>query len=138
MMTSSVSVDAAAFNRAMEGAVRAIVRSIDPMGEDLAASLAIEGGAVKDGLGAKWKLSGSGLERKVTAPVFWAHWLARGTRDHGPQRSPHMTFPVSDGFVSTDFVRGITATHFDEKAIERTEGHLEAIITRALATEGVI
>jgi hypothetical protein len=92
-----------------------------------------EGGAVTPKLGAPWEITGVGpTERQIVAPEWWAHFLAHGTRPHGPNNAQFLVFEVSGEMVFASFVSGVKATHFDERAVERAKSKVEQAIVRAL------
>lgn len=106
---------------------------IDEAAEDLADSLKEEGGKVSTRLGADWPISGDGPdERHVTAPEWWAHFLAGGTAPHGPRTQPRLAFSVDGQSVFAHYVRGLPPNPFDERAISRTSGRLDEIIGRVM------
>lgn len=95
-----------------------------------------EGRAVTPKLGEGWRIIGYGdtYTRHVRASKsnWWAHFFAGGTKDHGPRKAPALVFTVDGNTIRADHVRGITATHFDKKAIERAESRMSELLRQAI------
>jgi hypothetical protein len=104
---------------------------ITALAEQAADDLRLEGGHVASHLAAPWEIEGFGdAERRVVAPVWWAHFLAGGTQAHGPVSAGKLVFQVAGEMVFADYVGGISATHFDEAALNRTRSHVDEIARR--------
>lgn len=126
-------VDDDAFIRVMTGTGRVLVSVIDVAAIELAADVEEDAGQVSSRLGEGWEISGAGpTERTVTAPEFWAYFLAHGTGAHGPTSAEKLVFNVGGETVFADFVSGIPANPFDERAVETASSKLSALIDRAL------
>jgi hypothetical protein len=116
--------------RQTEGALQ---RVIEPIAEAAARFAAEAGGAVQPKLGQPWRVEGAGaFERKVEAPEWWAHFFAGGTKDHGPRNAPLLVFSIQGNTIHAGHVRGIAASHFDKKAVDRTKPLVAQIIARVL------
>lgn len=102
--------------RDIDGIQRALVRLVDYVADELAEEAAGEARPRSRRLGEPWEVEGSGAERRVVAPEFFAHFLALGTRDHGPKRDASLVFQVDGMSVFAKRVRGIRADPFHERA----------------------
>jgi hypothetical protein len=92
-----------------------------------------EAGAAQSKLGAPWDIQGTGpTERHIEAPEWWAHFVAHGTRPHGPRSADVMLFEVDGETIGASFVQGTSATHFDEKALTKTRARVDDILRRVL------
>jgi hypothetical protein len=112
-------------------------RIVGLVAEALALDAASEAGQVSTRLGQPWPVSGtSPVERHVEAPEWWAHFLAGGTRSHGPTSAPQLAFEVDGNMVFASYVSGISADHFDERAVEQTKGRVDDIIRLVLLESG--
>lgn len=90
-------------------------------------------GAVSDRLGAPWEITGMGPhERSVVAPEWWAHFLAHGTREHGPRTADRLVFQIDGSVISVASVRGTKATHFDLKAVDKMKGRVDDILRQVI------
>jgi hypothetical protein len=129
-------VDDDLFVRVMHEASERVEDLVTAVAVDLARSLESEGGQILPKLGEGWdiKPSLSPWSRTVVAPddAWWAHFIAHGTRDHGPRQADRLIFTVDGETVSAEQVRGITANPFDERAIARTRSHVDEILRRLL------
>lgn len=130
MTTSSwtVTVDADRVILALKRVEGGIAEVVEQVAQELADQLSTEGGKVSSRLGAEWPVTGSGDERHVEAPEWWAHFLAGGTADHGPTSAPRMAFVVDGQSVFATHVVGIPATHFDDQAAHNTESRIDQIM----------
>lgn len=129
----TITVDDDNVLRVLRHAESALGRVVGLAAKELASQAAQAGRAVTPKLGARWAIEGRGTrERQVRAPEWWAHFLAGGTKPHGPRRAPALVFAADGAFVRTDHVRGVTATHFDKKAVDRTKPRVAEIIARAI------
>lgn len=105
--------------------------------EELSETVAEEASGVSSRLGAPWEVSGtSPFGATVTAPEFFAHFLARGTAPHGPDGAEFLTFEVGGDQIFASFVTGIAGDPFDERAVERTQLKLEEIIVEIVKAAG--
>lgn len=125
----SVEIDFSDVQRYLDEGREAIARAIDAAAEDLAAVVGEEAESSSHRLGEPWPIEQVGEDRRVYAPEFFAHFLARGTRDHGPRSGEFLVFEQDGQMVFARRVRGIPANPFGERAVERTEERLDAIIT---------
>jgi len=129
----TITVDDESVLRVLRQTEGALERVLTPIAQETARMAAEAGGAVTPKLGAPWEIEGEGsFERKVRAPEWWAHFLAGGTKDHGPRNSPALVFTLDGNTIRAGRVRGVTATHFDKKAIDRTRPRVAQIIARVL------
>lgn len=107
---------------------------IDRVADELAGNVATEAGQRSTRLGAPWEVEGAGPdERHVVAPEFFAHFLAGGTQAHGPARASRLVFAVDGKMVFARHVSGITADHFDERAIKKTESRVDDLMRDVIA-----
>lgn len=126
-------VDLGDFTRDLSGVEWVIAHLVDLAAHEVSQRAESEGSGVASSLGEPWEVEGSGpWERHVQAPVWWAHFLAGGTADHGPVSSPALVFEVSGGWVRASFVKGIPAEPFDQRAVDRARSTVPALINRAL------
>lgn len=108
-------------------------RLVEEVSQELADEAAREGGRASRRLGQRWPVSGSGgTIRHVEAPEWWAHFVAGGTRDHGPRHAERLTFDIDGRFISARSVRGVKADPFDERAISTTEHRVDDIVRRLI------
>ncbi|HXF71253.1 MAG TPA: hypothetical protein VNO79_01415 [Actinomycetota bacterium] len=67
------------------------------------------------------------------AEQWWAHFLARGTRPHGPRRAPRLRLLLGGGEVGWAMeVAGVRADPFHERAISRARTRLEELAREVL------
>lgn len=129
-------VDDRALVSAMRHDVNKLERLVELVAMDLSGNLEEEGGAVQSALGGHWNVDrGPGqFAARVQAPedAWWAHFIAHGTRDHGPRSADRLVFAVDGQVVSADRVRGVTANPFDERAKMHTRSKIPTIIRRML------
>jgi hypothetical protein len=129
-------VDSGELTRKMRHVDDAIERLVMTVSMELAEELESEGGQVAAPLGDNWNVERGVFSATVQAPsdAWWAHFLARGTRAHGPKsESDRLVFTTADnGVVSADFVAGITANPFDDRALARTRGRVDDILRRLM------
>lgn len=124
-----------AYIRRAQGSLDRLVQEV---AEEVAQEAAAEGGKVSSRLGAEWPVEGTGRERRtVEAPEWWAHFLAGGTRDHGPRNAPRLVFEVDGNIVSALHVRGIAADPFDKRAIEAVDHRVDDIMRRVMLMGGL-
>lgn len=88
--------------------------------------------AVKES-GAPWGIEGSAAMPDVVAEHWWAHFLDRGTRAHGPKEASRLVFSADGDTVFALFVSGIGARHFTDRAVADTEGRAGEVMARVLA-----
>jgi len=120
-----------AFRNLEEGLTHLIVLAA----EDLSESARLEAGHASHRLAAPWAIEGIGsTERRVVAPEWWAGFLAHGTQAHGPKKADHLVFTVDGEVVFADFVQGIPADPFDQRAVTRTASHVDEIMRRVIET----
>jgi len=128
----TVTVESDAFVADMKRAVERLELVTTLVATDLAHEAAEEGGQISPQLGEDWDVTGMAGARHVEAPVWWAAFVAHGTQAHGPARASKLHFFVGDDEVYADFVEGLSANPFDERAIEKTRSHMHTIIERAI------
>lgn len=129
-----VEVDRSDLDRYIAESKDALARAIEAATEELSTTVATEASSASSRLGVAWPIEpGAGLDRKVVAPEFFAHFLARGTRDHGPKRASRLVFEMAGGFVFATHVAGVRPNPFGERAVERVESRLDQLITETFA-----
>lgn len=131
-MSLTIVVDDENVLRVLRNTADALEHVITPIAKDVAKEAREAGRAVTPKLGAEWHIDGRGAERRVEAPEWWAHFLAGGTKDHGPRKAPLLRFSIDGNVIHATHVRGIAATHFDKKAVDRSKSHVTSIIEHAL------
>ena len=73
-------------------------------------------------------------ERDAVATDQWfAHFLARGTQAHGPLKAESMMFKIDQDMVWAEFVSGITADPFHERAVAAEELRIDSLLNQMLA-----
>jgi hypothetical protein len=127
-----LSVDDVELLRALDGAVDAVAAAIDEMAAELRDQVATESAGASRRVGDSWEVLRDGPERRVSSDVFFAAFLARGTRGHGPRRAPRLVFAIDGDVIRTGFVAGISANPFDMRAITATEARSEDVIARLI------
>lgn len=106
---------------------------IDLAAEELAKNIATEAASVSSRLGAPWDVIGfTGTDKKVVAPEFFAHFLAGGTVAHGPRVASRLMFAVDGTMVFAKQVSGIGPNPFDERAVAKTQGSLDSLVSRII------
>lgn len=129
----SIVVEDDAMLRAFHSIEDGLKRLVTMVAEDYAHEVELEAGRQSSRLGRPWAITGTGpTERHVSAPEFWAGFLAHGTKAHGPTKATKLVFTVNGDMVFADFVSGIPASHFDEAAAEKTRSHLDSIMEKAI------
>jgi hypothetical protein len=69
----------------------------------------------------------------AVAEQWWAHFLARGTRPHGPRRAERLRLVLDGGEVAwAREVSGVRADPFHERAVERARSRLEELAREVL------
>jgi hypothetical protein len=103
---------------------------VERAAEELAKNAAVESAGASSRLGdSPWPVSNvSPVGATVTAPEFFAHFLARGTQAHGPAYATRLVFEGGGGTVFARFVSGIDADPFDERAAAATEAQLDDLL----------
>lgn len=100
-----------------------------------------EGGAVTPRLASGWRIYGYGdtYTRHVRASKsnWWAHFLAGGTRPHGPRSAPYLIFTIDGNTIHASSVRGVAATHFDQKAVDRARSRMGELLHEAIREAGL-
>lgn len=101
---------------------------------DLADNLEEEGGAIYPALGEPWDIEKGLTQVRVHAPedAWWAHFVAGGTKDHGPRAADRMVFTVDGETVAAEHVAGVPATGFDKRAISRTRSKMAVLLRRVV------
>ena len=114
-------------------------RLVELVAQELAEAGAREAGPRSARLGEPWTVEGAGpAERHVEAPEWWAHFLAGGTSPHGPaDAAERLVFEVNGETVWAQYVEGIAADHFDERAIASTRNKVDTILRQVIAEAGV-
>lgn len=132
-MSLEIEIDRADLDRYIAESRDAIGRLIDVAAEDLSRTVGSEASSSSRRLADAWPVETQGEDRRVFAPEFFAHFLARGTREHGPTRADRMVFAVDGQTVWATRVAGVRPNPFGERAIVSTESRLDEIVTRAFA-----
>jgi hypothetical protein len=68
----------------------------------------------------------------AVAEQWWAHFLARGTRPHGPRRASRLRFVVRGEVVWALHVAGLPPDPFDERAAAAVRSRLDEVLRQAL------
>ncbi|GBC86991.1 hypothetical protein HRbin12_00991 [bacterium HR12] len=67
---------------------------------------------------------------------WWAHFLARGTRPHGPRRAERLRLLLAGGEVGwAREVSGVRADPFHERAVARARSRLDELAREVLGAE---
>lgn len=103
------------------------------LADDLADYAAAEARGASSRLGAPWQVTVVGEVGHVVAPEWWAHFVAGGTRAHGPRKAEKLVFEVDGETVFADWVEGMPSDPFDKRAIAKTETHVDDIMKRIIA-----
>lgn len=122
-----------AFVLFMRENVDGLKRLVEMAAIDLGVQAQLEGSQIGAGrLGAQWPIEMHGSYADVIAPEWWAHFVARGTADHGPRVADRLMFEVDGTFVAAQWVRGLAPNPFDMRAIAATESRLDATLAKVL------
>lgn len=134
-MTTSIIVEDDDVLHALVGVEAAVMRLGEAAAEDLSRSAATEGGAVVTELSAPWSVSGVGPEVAVSPPpdAWWVDFFDLGTEAHGPVAAEHMALDLGGEVIFADFVEGLPASHFKDRAIVKTALTLDATLARLIA-----
>lgn len=127
-MSLEVEIDRSDVDRLLREGKEALTRLIDRAAEELSTTVAQEASSASKRLGEAWQVETIGEERRVYAPEFFAHFLARGTQAHGPKQADRMVFAVDGQTVYAAHVAGVPANPFGERAITSTESRLDALV----------
>lgn len=127
-----VEIDRSDMDRYLAAGKERIGRLIDDVAEAVSETVGAEAGSASRRLNVPWPIEPAGEDRRVYAPEFFAHFLARGTRDHGPRRADRLVFQVDGAWVSARHVAGVRANPFGERAVTSTEQRLDELVTAAI------
>lgn len=130
-----VELDLSELNRFLDSGKRAVDRTTDLVARSLRDNISTESSPVSSRISRSWRVRpGRGTERRVVAgeDAWFAHFLAGGTRPHGPRSANRLVFEIGNKTIWAKRVRGIPATHFDERAIDMTETRVDQIMSRAI------
>lgn len=135
MSEFTVEVDRHDLDRYLAAAKAGIGTLVDELAKKLKTELKAESESASKKVSDSWQIepSDSPDERRVESDVFYAGFLARGTKGHGPTKAPRLVFSVKGNVVSPRFVAGIHADPFHERAIASTEAATAGIIDRLIA-----
>lgn len=130
----TITVDSEEVTVKLKRAMNALDNLVLNAARQLAVDAAREGGNVNPVLGDRWNVDRGMFEAKVSAPeeAWWAHFIAGGTKQHGPRTAPRMVFELDGTIISATQVAGIPANPFDKRAVSRTRSRLDDIIRRML------
>lgn len=131
----TLEIDRDDLDRYLENGRTAIAGLVDELASELESRVGEESASASARVAASWDVAPgrSADERRVVSDVFFAAFLARGTRGHGPASAQAMTFTVNGDFVRASFVAGIPANPFHERAIAGTEAAADGIIEQLVA-----
>ena len=129
-------VDEDAMVRALHGAVDRVEQLVGRVAMELADNLKTEGGTIYPQLGETWNVDRgpTQFQARVAAPeeAWWAHFVAGGTKEHGPRRAERMLFEVDGETVAATRVSGVPANPFHERAMARTRSRVDDILRRMI------
>ena len=137
MAVVSITVDSEGMVRALDRVENGLDQLVGLVAQDLANVAAQEAGQASTRLGNPWTITGGGpVTRNVVAPEWWAHFLAGGTRDHGPRTASMLVFGGGAGgeAIFAQFVQGIPADPFDKRAVTRATANVDDILNRLIAS----
>lgn len=100
---------------------------------DLRDAVAGESASASRRVADSWTVGGTSQEPEVDSDVWFAHFLARGTRGHGPAEADRLVFRTGGQLVFAEFVSGIAPNAFRERAVGVTERRVDSILARSLA-----
>lgn len=130
-MTYSVTVDTSQIDALADRERQSLAKTVELIADVLMGELAKESGGASTRVADGWQKERQGADGMlVNNAEFFAGWLARGTRGHGPTSAPRMTFAIDGGVVSTTYVAGIRADPFDERAVRTTESDASDLIAQ--------
>ena len=110
---------------------------INEAAKELQAHLERESAEASTRVSESWKINQAGqFTSTVSSDVFFAGWLARGTRPHGPASAPRMVFSIDGHGVSASFVQGIPADPFEERAIAKAQDRVPTMLEYLVAEAG--
>jgi len=131
--TLEFSIDQSSMQKALEGARTGIPEAIDAMAAELRQLVAEKSSPLSHRLGDSWSLDlGGPLDAKVSSDVFFAGWLSRGTKGHGPKRASMLVFEINGEGVHTRFVAGVPAHPFAEDASALALAKLPDLVDRTI------
>lgn len=81
--------------------------------------------------GVTWRVRRS-PDLAVEVEQWWAHFLARGTRAHGPVASQRLLLRVDGRWVSPVRVAGIATDPFHERAVQRARSRVDEVLAEAV------
>jgi hypothetical protein len=132
-----IEVDSSEVQAMLDRAKAGIPQLIDEVAIELRTDLIAESGRASSRVADSWALDQMGdLESKVSSDVFFAGWLARGTRGHGPVTKPLLVFAIDGVGIHTRFVQGIKADPFDERAKTAAVAAMPSILDRLVVEAG--
>lgn len=114
--------------------VRMLRRAEEGVGElptRIAEVVAEEATAESRSRGITWRPRAS-PDLAAEAEQWWAHFLARGTRAHGPARRERMRFFVGGETVWARWVSGLPADSFHERGAARAQRRLDELAREVL------
>lgn len=121
----------------VERAPEAISDFVRRVAEDERASLEAESASSAHGLAHSWAVQRRGRDQRVYTRRFWAHFVERGTRPHGPKRATVLRFVVDGEDVWAQYVQGEPARPFVDRALARTVDRLDELMASSLARAGL-
>lgn len=129
-------VDSDLMTRAMREATEDLEKLVTLVAHALGEELQHEGRSIAPALGEEWDVSTgvSPWSRTVSAPedAWWAHFVARGTKEHGPRNAEKLLFTIDGEMIGAERVKGMAANPFDTRAIARTRSHVDEILRRLI------
>lgn len=129
-------VDRAQLDRLLAGADDAIDRLVGEVAERLRDEAARESGPASRTVSDSWKTKPGAIVEDaaiVWSDAWFAAFLARGTRAHGPRKAKRMVWVEDGKTIRASYVRGIRPDPFHERAIETTEAAADDILDRLIA-----
>jgi hypothetical protein len=131
----TLEIDRDDMDRYLADGKTAIAQLVDELASELESRIGEESASASARVAASWEVEPgpSADERRVVSDVFFAAFLARGTKGHDAATASVMQFTVDGNFVRASFVAGIPANPFHERAIAATEAAADGIIEQLIA-----
>ena len=117
-----------------------VIRAIlEAAGEEQQEQVSKASGAAAPALAGSWRVqrSLSGTRATIASSEFWAHFVERGTRAHGPRTTSLLRFREDGRDVYVRRVAGSPAHPFREQAVQQTRLRLPALVSTVLRAAGL-
>lgn len=123
--------------RLLHGGRDAIARLVDELAAETAVAAAAESAGASRRVAGSWHVAPGDApdERRVAVgnEAWFAHFLARGTRPHGPRRAERLHFQIDGTWISAQRVAGVRGDPFHERAMRIVLGRRDSIMARLIA-----